>query len=197
MEGASWLFARLVKAPEAIDLDQFDPDYMHLFAWNRDLNEVAGAYRIADTSELVRRRGLHGLYTHSLFQYSDEFLEQLDNSLEMGRSFVAMEYQRSPEVLFGMWQAIGELVWRTPRIRTLFGTVSISRSYSNCSRQLMVEYLRRQVFRRDLASMVRPVHPYQDSEIAGLKSQHFDSLLTTEHLDEVLEELEEKIFRYF
>lgn len=173
-----------------IDLDRFDTDYLHLFAWNRERNQVAGAYRLAQASDIVQRNGLAGLYTNSLFKYSHDFLDQLGSALEMGRSFVALDYQRSPEVLFGLWQGIGELIWRNPSTLTLFGTVSISRAYSNCSRQFIVEYLRRRLLRQDLSERVQTLHPYQDFAIKGLQSRHYDCLQTPEHLEEVIVELE-------
>ena len=43
---------------DALDLDRFDPHYLHLFLWTA--REVAGAYRLGSTAELLPRFGVPG-----------------------------------------------------------------------------------------------------------------------------------------
>ena len=60
----------LVKATgEARDLDRFDPHYRHLFLWNKEKREIAGAYRMGEVQKIVARFGPKGLYTESLFRF--------------------------------------------------------------------------------------------------------------------------------
>src|SRR5205814_7181984 len=62
---------------KAIDLDEFDTHYLHLFVWNARKQEVVGAYRLARTDIVRRRAGVRGLYTATLFQYGEAFLDRL------------------------------------------------------------------------------------------------------------------------
>ncbi len=177
---------------KAVDLDQFDQRYLHLFAWNRQRAEIAGAYRLAPAAELVDKFGTEGLYTHSLFKFGPELISRLGNSLEMGRSFVSVEYQRSSEVLLGLWQGIAEFVWKNPHLHSLFGLVSISRLYNNTSRQVIVDFMGRKLFRADLAALARPVFPFRSKSLHGLLPSQLDSLETAEDVDAVLADIERK-----
>jgi hypothetical protein len=46
-----------------IDLDEFDEQYLHLFAWDRVHRQIVGAYRIGRTDRILPARGIQGLYT--------------------------------------------------------------------------------------------------------------------------------------
>ena len=103
----------------ALDLDEFDAHYLHLFVWSEKKQEVVGAYRLAATDQ-VRR-----LYTASLFQYGPEFLERMGPAIELGRSFVRAEYQRGFQPLLLLWNGIGAFGSRNPRYR-VFSVRSVS-----------------------------------------------------------------------
>ena len=49
------------------DIDRFDRDYFQLLLWDREQLEIAGAYRIGDSGELLRSKGREALYTATLF----------------------------------------------------------------------------------------------------------------------------------
>ncbi|MGD9932839.1 MAG: lysophospholipid acyltransferase family protein [Dehalococcoidia bacterium] len=125
----------------ATDLDDFDRHYRHLFVWHEERQQIAGAYRLAATDDVLPRRGLHGLYTRTLFRYSTALLRDLGPALELGRSFVRAEYQRDYQPLLLLWRGIGALVAANPRYRTLFGPVSISAEYGPTTRQLLARVL--------------------------------------------------------
>ncbi|MEO8019345.1 MAG: GNAT family N-acyltransferase [Pseudomonadota bacterium] len=143
----------------ARDLDAFDGYYEHLFIWNRKREEVIGAYRVGRIDEIRRRAGRRGLYTASLFNYRDPFFQLLGPALEMGRSFVRPEAQRTFAPLLLLWKGIGEYLAQHPRYLRLLGPVSISNDYRELSRQLLVEFLRSHCLDPLLAHLVRPVHP--------------------------------------
>jgi len=128
---------------KALDLDRFDGHYLHLFLWNAKKREIAGAYRLAKVDDIRERMGIDGLYTATLFHYGDSFLDVLGPALELGRSFVRAEYQRSFAPLLLLWKAIGRYVSQSPRYKTLFGPVSISNSYPSVSRDLITSFLER------------------------------------------------------
>jgi putative hemolysin len=143
----------------ARDLDRYDDYYEHLFIWSRQRNEVVGAYRIGRIDEIRRHAGRRGLYTASLFQYRDPFFQLLGPALELGRSFVRPEAQKSFAPLLLLWKGIGEYLARNPRYLRLLGPVSISNDYRELSRQLLVEFLRSHCLDPLLAHLVRPAHP--------------------------------------
>ena len=145
----------------AVDIDLYDAFYHHLFVWHRERREVVGAYRLGLADEIVRRHGRQGLYSYSLFHYSRAFLHQIQPAIELGRSFVRPEYQRDFAPLMLLWKGIGGFVARHPRYAVLFGPVSISADYSSTSQQLLIEFLRRNVFDERLGREVRPRNPYR------------------------------------
>lgn len=150
---------------KAIDLDEFDSYYLHLFIWNRTEKEVVGAYRLGQSDLILRSFGLRGLYTRKLFAYRRQFLERITPALEMGRSFVRQEYQRTYSPLLLLWRGISTYVCRNPRYRFLFGPVSISNDYHPGSRQLMVKFLKEYCRAADLAKLVRARTPFRTGPI--------------------------------
>jgi putative hemolysin len=152
---------------KAVDLDQFDHSYVHLFIWNRERKQVVGAYRLGRTDEIIRQKGVRGLYTSTLFRYQPGFFEQLGPALEMGRSFVRLEYQKSFTPLLLLWKGIGRFVVENPQYKTLFGPVSISDEYQALSRQILVSYLKMTSFRGDMAGFVKPKKPLSARSLKG------------------------------
>ena len=123
------------------DLDRFDVSYRHLFVWNRERREVAGAYRAGLSDEILPRDGANGLYTSTLFRYDDRLLQQIGPAIELGRAFVSPEYQKDYSPLLLLWKGIAAFVARKPRYRILFGPVSISNEYQSVSRQILARFL--------------------------------------------------------
>ncbi len=129
----------------SLDLDRFDKHYLHLWVSHRETAEVSGAYRLACTDTV---ESASDLYTTTLFRFRPPLLERLNPAVELGRSFVRPEHQKSYQALLLLWKGIGRWVARHPRYRVLFGPVSISREYSQASKALMVSYLEAQRVRR-------------------------------------------------
>jgi putative hemolysin len=174
----------------AVDLDRFDDWYQHLFIWNDRDNEVIGAYRMAQTDRVVRRQGLSGLYTRTLFWYQHSLLDAIGPALELGRSFVRLEHQRSFGPLMLLWKGIGRYVARHPRYRMLFGPVSISNDYHSMSRQLLVRFLRDNRYLEALARLVKPRNPprFRRSDLDARFTTRIVSDL--EEVDELVREIE-------
>ncbi len=144
-----------------LDLDRFDRSYRHLFAWSPERGEVVGAYRVGDTARLQAAGGVGALYTSTLFEYDAAFLARLGPALELGRSFVRPEYQRSSTALMALWKGLGQLVAAQPECRILFGPVSIPARYSAMSRAVISAVLARYHGHPDLATEVRPRNPFE------------------------------------
>jgi putative hemolysin len=138
------------------DLDRFDQHYLHIFLWHKQRQEVVGAYRLGRCDRILQQQGKAGLYTSTLFKYRSKLFERLGPALELGRSFVRPEYQRSYTPLLLLWKGIGAFVVAHPQYRTLFGPVSISRDYSDLSRRLIAGSLRETLMAPKLAGLVKP-----------------------------------------
>lgn len=146
---------------EPIDLDKFDRYYLHIFLWDEKKHQIAGAYRLGKADLILREYGPKGLYTNTLFKFEKPFLAHLGDAVEMGRSFVAPEYQRTAAALPLLWK--GVLVWlgRNPQYRKLFGPVSISKDYDKLSRKLIVEFLDQQRRHPEWSELVKPRTPFR------------------------------------
>jgi putative hemolysin len=146
---------------KALDLDSFDPYYTHLILWHKQERCITGGYRLAWTDDVLPGRGIQGLYTSTLFRFASEFFETVGAAVELGRTFVRLEFQKDYAPLMLLWQAIGRLIASRPHAPILFGPVSISANYSRAAVELMVEYLRRRRLRPDLARLVSPRRPFR------------------------------------
>ncbi len=143
-----------------LDLDAFDAHYLHLFLWDETQSRVAGAYRLGCADEILPKHGPRGFYTHSLFRFGKKFLSQLDDAVELGRSFIVLDYQRDAVAMPLLWKGIVAWLAENPRYRKLFGPVSISQDYAPQSRRLMVRYLRKHHADQVLSRYVLPRRPY-------------------------------------
>ncbi len=163
----------------AVDLDDFDRQYHHLFVWNREKEEIVGAYRIGQVDRLMAANGILGLYSSSLFDFKPKLYDALSQGLELGRSFVRSEYQRSYAPLLLLWKGIGHYLLQYPQYRYLFGPVSISRDYGEASRQLMTSSLTRHYLVAELAKLVRPRLPVavKPMKVPGFSRSLCDQLL--------------------
>lgn len=177
----------------ATDIDLYDAYYLHLFIWNEESGEVVGAYRLGLADDIVEKFGRKGLYSYSLFRYSRRFLKALNPAIELGRSFVRPEYQRSFAPLMLLWKGIGEFVARFPRYAVLFGPVSISNDYSSLSQQLLIDFLRMNNFDNVLSRHIRPRKPYRKAlrpvwgktDLAGMASiDEVSELVSLQESDE-------------
>jgi putative hemolysin len=178
---------------KALDIDEFDAHYLHLFVWNARNQELIGAYRLAQTDVVRKRHGIRGLYTATLFRYGDPFLDRLGPALELGRSFVRQEYQKGFAPLLLLWKGIGAFVARNPKYKTLFGPVSITNEYQAVSRELMISFLEKYAMLRDWAGLVRNRHKFRGRVLSGpnrpaLPNAGFD----IEDLSRVVSDIEQK-----
>jgi putative hemolysin len=125
-----------------IDVDTFDPHYEHIVVWDEAATQIAGAYRVMRGASALATRGMTGLYTASLFDYAEDALPRIAEGMELGRSFVAPEYWGSRSIDY-LWQGIGAYLRTHPRVRYLFGAVSISAVLPLAAREQIVAYYQR------------------------------------------------------
>jgi putative hemolysin len=143
------------------DLDNFDDYYSHILLWNKSKREIVGAYRAGHTQQILRERGLDGLYTNTLFRYDPRLFERLGPTLELGRSFVRPEYQRQYAPLLLLWKGIARFVAARPETPVLFGAVSVSNDYCEASREMIYRYFESRMQNDQLAALIQPRQPFR------------------------------------
>lgn len=141
------------------DLDKFDSHYIHLFLWDAQNSKIVGAYRMGPTDSIMAKYGKKGLYNCQFFHFEDEVLQHINPALELGRAFVAPEYQKRPLSLSLIWQGIGSYLVQNPRYRYMFGTVSTSDLYCGLSRGLIIEFLKQNAMDSEMAKGVKALNP--------------------------------------
>jgi putative hemolysin len=174
----------------AIDLDGFDSHYDHLFLWNEDAREIVGAYRLGRGDEIWERLGSQGLYTNTLFDFKPDFFGNINPALELGRTFVRDEYQKSFPPLFLLWKGIAEYVVRNPRYKILFGPVSISDDYHPMARKLIADCLSGPSYRHDLATLVRARNPFRAAIDEAGSDAGFPLLADIESVSSLISEID-------
>jgi len=176
---------------QAKDIDEYDLHYLHLFMWDRENKKIAGAYRMGQGDLILKRYGIIGFYTASLFNIQEGLRPILESSVELGRSFIVEEYQRKRLTLFLLWKGIYTFLRAQPQYRYLIGPVSISNDYTDVSKSLMVSMVERFFFDPDLAQYVQPKKQYKPD----IRRIDFDDLLdgvgdNLKNLDKIIEDIE-------
>jgi len=143
------------------DLDSFDDYYWHILLWHKTKRELVGAYRAGNTAEILKERGIGGLYTSTLFRYDERIFQKLGPALELGRSFVRPEYQRQYAPLLLLWKGIARMVARQPEIPVLFGAVSMSNDYNEASREMIYRFFEAHMQEDELAGLIEPRRPFR------------------------------------
>ena len=103
------------------DIDQFDTmdvPYRQLIVWDPAAEEILGGYRFRVGAEVtVGEDGQpNNLATEELFRFSQKFMEEyMPQMVELGRSFVSLDYQSSKYgakglfALDNLWDGLGAL----------------------------------------------------------------------------------------
>lgn len=156
---------------KSLDTDRFDEYYRHLLLWDKENQRIAGSYRLGRADEILERKGIKGLYSSTLFNFQPEFFEKVQPAMELGRSFIRKEYQRSYSPLLLLWKGMANLISKEARYRYLFGPVSISAEFHPVSRDLLIEFMRKHHRAKELASFVKPKFPPKLASIKRLDSQ--------------------------
>ena len=176
---------------KSIDLDGFDNYYSHLFIWNKKKSEIVGAYRLALVRDIVKNYGISGLYTSTLFAYKQDLLDQLGDAIELGRSFVREEYQKTFSALDLLWKGVGGFVNCHPNSKILFGTVSISNEYNSVSRMLITSFLRGNSYLPEFARLIKARNPFKTVALKGIDSTTASIVVKDlDNVNELLAEIE-------
>jgi putative hemolysin len=167
------------------DLDNFDEYYKHIVLWDENRLEIVGSYRIGNSREILQTRGFEGFYTNSLFKFEKEFKKYLENSIELGRSFVQPAYWGS-KALDYLWQGIGAYLYNNPDIKYMFGTVSLSASLPQDALNAIVYYYQKYYSTDEkLVTEIKPFKVSNTNELSNLfsnKTQKDDYMALRDYL---------------
>lgn len=154
-----------------VDIDEYDtmPDaYRQLIVWNPAEECILGGYRFLCGSDVRQdESGKPLLATSHLFDFSPEFIQNyLPYTVELGRSFVALEYQatrsgsaRGLFVLDNLWDGLGALSVIAPCLQYFFGKVTMYNTYNTEARNMILYFLK--LHFPDKEHLVTPIHPLQ------------------------------------
>ena len=171
----------------SIDIDEFDLYYHQMFIWDEEEKRIVGAYRIGKGKDILEQLGKRGFYLHSLFRINDSFKPILEESLELGRSFVIKEYQRKPMPLFLLWKGILYFLLKNPEYRYLIGPVSISNNYSKISKDLIIRFIMQNHLNWKMARYVKPRNSYK------FRSDNTDLNILMENMERDINRLDKAI----
>lgn len=173
-----------------IDLDEYDFYYNHLFIWDREAKKIVGAYRVGKGDEIYFRYGVKGFYISNLFKIKNGFHTIMKSGLELGRSFVRKEYQQKPLPLFLLWKGLLIFIMKNPSYRYMFGPVSISNNFTTLSKNLIIEYIRKNCYDNRLAKFIKPKKKFE-AELNDLETELLESHNNSiKSLDSLISEIE-------
>jgi hypothetical protein len=153
---------------KALDLDEFDTEegcYKQLIVWNPDAEEIIGGYRYLPGDEAkIDANGQPVLATSHMFKFSEKFVkEYLPYTIELGRSFVTLEYQSTRAgskglfALDNLWDGLGALTVIMPNAKYLFGKMTMYPSYNRRGRDMILYFLNKHFEDKD--KLIIPSHP--------------------------------------
>lgn len=146
---------------ESLDLDKYDQYYHHMFLWDEETQQIAGAYRMGLGSQIYAKHGIEGFYLNDLFRFEPELYKMMSESIEMGRAFIISEYQQKPMPLFLLWKGIVHTTLRYPEHKFLIGGVSISNQFTEFSKSLMIEFMKSHYYDPYVAQYIHPKNEYK------------------------------------
>lgn len=171
---------------EPVDIDEFDTmpgAYRQLVVWSPEDEQILGGYRFICGADTRRdEQGKPILATSHLFNFSPKFIDEiLPYTVELGRSFVALEYQSTRAaskglfVLDNLWDGLGALTVIDPKLRYFFGKVTMYNTYNTEARDLILNFLNRHF--PDPDQLVTPIVPLRiERDEARLASLfHYDN----------------------
>ncbi len=150
------------------DIDMYDTmevPYRQLIVWDPENEEILGGYRFIYGADVAfDESGKPMLATAHLYNFSDQFIEKiLPRTVELGRSFVTLEYQstlRGRKGIFALdnlWDGLGALTVIDPEIKYFFGKVTMYGTYNKQARNMILYFLQKHF--PDNEGLITPIEP--------------------------------------
>ena len=152
-----------------VDLDEFDTCencYKQLIVWNPEEEEIIGGYRYLLGSDVeFDEKGQPILATSHMFHFSEKFIKDyLPWTIELGRSFVSLEYQNTNKngskslfALDNLWDGLGALTVIQPDVKYFFGKMTMYPSYIRKGRDMILFFLKKHF--DDKENLIVPMKP--------------------------------------
>lgn len=166
---------------KSLDLDEYDlsPNpYKQLIVWNPEEEEIIGGYRYFPGNEIsLDEQGQPRLAMSHIFHFSNRFLQEyMPQCVELGRSFVTLEYQntrrsvsKSLFALDNLWDGLGALTVVMPNVKYFLGKVTMYPSFSRRGRDMILYFLNKHF--GDKENLVSAINPLQlETPLAELQS---------------------------
>lgn len=166
----------------AIDLDEYDKmekPYKQLIVWDPDNEAIIGGYRFFFGSDaMFDEKGQPIMASSHQFRFSQKFIDEyLPHVLELGRNFVAPEYQSSKNgaksmyAFDNLWDGLVAIIMMNPNLLYYFGKITVYPSYDHITRDLIYHFFRKHYGDQD--ELVRPwddqaIMPDSDPELMDL-----------------------------
>lgn len=165
---------------KSIDTDTYDTYYKHLILWDTKEQTIAGGYRIGIGDEIYENYGARGFYVDSLFNIDPKFEPYLKETIELGRSFVSVDYQKDILPLMLLLKGLMETIMRYPQMQYFIGPVSISSWYPKFYQSLMVYYVTTKHTNEEMSKLFNPKTPFVPNfgkcDIKILMEKNMDSV---------------------
>ncbi len=149
------------------DIDEFDTmpsPCRQMIVWNPADREIIGGYRFILGEDIEIVNGVPRIATSHMFRFSERFISEfLPETIELGRSFVAPEYQTTKAgakalyALDNLWDGLGALTVVYPQIKYLFGKVTMYPQYNHECRDMILGFMHKHF--PDPDSLVTPIDP--------------------------------------
>ena len=153
---------------KSMDLDEYDlmeNPYQQLIVWDPEAAEILGGYRYLLGDEVeFDAEGKPLLATAHMFNFSEKFLKDyLPTTIELGRSFVTLEYQSTRAgskglfALDNLWDGLGALTVVMPQVKYFFGKMTMYPSYNRFGRDMILYFLKKHFNDKD--KLITPMQP--------------------------------------
>ena len=153
---------------KSMDIDEYDVmdhPYKQLIVWNPEAEEILGGYRYLSGEDVkFDENGKPILATAHMFNFSEKFLKEfLPYTVELGRSFVTLEYQSTRAgskglfALDNLWDGLGALTVVKPNMKYFFGKMTMYPSFNRRGRDMILYFLKKHFYDKD--ALVVPEEP--------------------------------------
>lgn len=150
------------------DIDEFDTmkpiPCRQMIVWNPEDKEIIGGYRFILGQDIEIKDGNPHIATSHMFRFDNRFLtEFLPHTLELGRSFVVINYQNTrhrPNSIYALdnlWDGLGAIVTTNPQIKYLFGKVTMYPNFGAECRDMILGFMHKHF--PDPDKLVTPIIP--------------------------------------
>lgn len=168
-----------------VDIDSFDTmenAYRQLIVWSPEDEQILGGYRFLCGSDVKfddEKKPI--LATSHLFNFSEDFIrDYLPTTVELGRSFVTLEYQstrlnsKGIYILDNLWDGLGALSVVDPTLNYFYGKVTMYNTYDAGARNMILHFLK--IHFPDIDNLVTPIHPL----VTNTNEEDMDKLFSQE-----------------